>query len=133
MLDSHSERRSLLRSVLSRTRCSPSIIGADLRVVGDVESAGDVLVDGTVEGNINTQNVVINEGAHIVGSIVAETAQISGSVTGRVVAVSVNLARTAKVVGSIFHNDLSIEDGAVLDGLKPWRPVQHFSSRQTVR
>jgi cytoskeletal protein CcmA (bactofilin family) len=94
----------------------PSIISSDLKVIGNLESAGDIQIDGTVEGDIHSRNVTISEGAHIEGAIFAETANLSGSVKGQVKAPTVKIAKTAKVVGDIIHDSLSIEAGAFLEG-----------------
>ena len=102
---------------------APSFIGADLKVVGSLRSAGDIRVDGTVEGEIHGRELTVGEGGRIQGSIFAQVARISGSVNGRVEAISVSIAGTAKVKGDIFHHTLSIEKGAVLKGLRPWRPL----------
>jgi cytoskeletal protein CcmA (bactofilin family) len=40
----------------------PSIISADLRINGDLICSGDVQVDGWVEGDIQSRNIVIGEG-----------------------------------------------------------------------
>lgn len=102
---------------------APSVIGADLKVVGALHSAGDIHVDGRVEGEVHGRTLTVSEGAHIEGRIFAKVARISGYVHGRVEATSVSITGSAKVVGDIFHNTLSIEKGAVLKGLRPWRPL----------
>ena len=99
-----------------------TIIGAGLKVTGGLRSAGDIRVDGDVQGDIAGRSVTVSEGARVEGDIIAETVHIAGSVIGHIDSISVTLARTARVVGNVTHNALSIEDGAVLDGLRPWRP-----------
>ena len=94
----------------------PSIISSDLKVIGNLESAGDIQIDGTVEGDIKSRMVTISEGAQIVGAIFADTAHLSGSVQGQVNAPTVKIAKTAKVVGDIVHESLSVEAGAYLEG-----------------
>lgn len=93
-----------------------SIIGADLKVIGDLHCEGDLQIDGTVEGDINSRSLTVGEGAHIEGSICAETARIWGFASGQVKATSVVIAKTAKVIGDIAYQTLAIEEGAVLDG-----------------
>jgi len=95
---------------------TPSIISADVRIVGDVQSQGEVQVDGTIDGDIRTQTLLVGEGAQITGEIVADTVIIRGSVTGQVKARSVELAKTARLIGDILHEDLAIETGAFLEG-----------------
>ena len=94
----------------------PSIISAELRVVGDLHCAGDIQVEGKVEGDIRSKSVTVGEGAQVKGGIHAEAVRVSGTVKGQIEATSVTLAKTAKVKGDVFHKTLSIEAGAQLDG-----------------
>ncbi len=94
----------------------PSIISADLRIFGDLSSDGEIQVDGAVDGDIRTKVLLVGEGAHIKGEIVAETVHVHGTVSGQIKSHSVNLAKTAHVVGDILHEDLAIETGAFLEG-----------------
>ncbi len=94
----------------------PSIISADMKVVGDLHSGGDIQIDGTVEGDIKSRTLTVGESAHIIGSITAETVNVCGQVTGQVSAASVRIARTANVQGDINYRTLAIEEEAVLDG-----------------
>lgn len=99
-----------------------SVIDAGLEIIGELRSDGDLRIDGAVQGDITGRSVTIGEGARVDGEIVAETVHVAGLVNGNIDAMLVTLAKTAKVVGNVTHNSLSIEDGAVLDGLRPWRP-----------
>jgi len=101
---------------LQRTKGVPSIISADLRVVGDLGCEGDLQIEGVVEGDIKTVTLTIGEQALVKGSVIAEQCLIKGKVDGDVFAKSVNLARNAKVRGDIVHDSISIEAGAYLDG-----------------
>ncbi len=94
----------------------PSIISADLRVVGDLHCAGDIQVEGKVEGDIKSKSVTVGEGAQVKGCIQAEAVRVSGAVKGQIEATSVTLAKTAKVKGDLLHKTLSIEAGAQLEG-----------------
>ncbi|MEE8501165.1 MAG: polymer-forming cytoskeletal protein [Kiloniellales bacterium] len=94
----------------------PSIISADLRVVGDLHCAGDIQVEGKVEGDIKSKSVTVGEGAQVKGCIQAESVRVSGAVKGQIEATSVTLAKTAKVKGDVVHKTLSIEAGAQLEG-----------------
>ncbi len=93
-----------------------SAISADLKVVGNLESAGDIQVDGTVVGDINSRSLTVGEGAHVEGSITAEKVRICGKLSGQVTAASVAIAATAVMNGDITYQVLSIEEGAALEG-----------------
>jgi len=94
----------------------PSIISADLRIIGDLTSEGEIQIDGTVDGDIRTKNLLIGETANIKGEIVADKVQVHGTINGQIKARSVTLARSARVIGDILHEDLAIENGAFLEG-----------------
>ena len=58
----------------------PSLISSDLEIIGDLRCAGDIQVDGKVEGNIKSKTVTVGEGAQVKGSIAADRATLFGSV-----------------------------------------------------
>jgi cytoskeletal protein CcmA (bactofilin family) len=95
----------------------PSIISADLRINGDLVCSGDVQVDGWVEGDIQSRNIVIGEGATVHGALSAETVKVCGLVKGQIKADSVVLEKSAKVAGDVLHKTLAIEQGAQLEGM----------------
>lgn len=95
----------------------PSIISADLRINGDLVCSSDVQVDGWVEGDIQSRNIVIGEGATVHGSLQAETVRVCGLVKGQIRADSVVLEKSAKVTGDVLHKSLAIEQGAQLEGM----------------
>ena len=99
-----------------------SMIGDAATVIGDLISQGEIVVQGTVEGTIRGRRVTVGESGFVEGSIFAESVCIHGSVRGPVIATSVAVTKTARVIGSITHNELSIEPGAYLEGRRPWRP-----------
>ncbi|MEM7226763.1 MAG: polymer-forming cytoskeletal protein [Pseudomonadota bacterium] len=103
-------------STAASTAASPSVIGADLKITGNLESAGDIQIDGQVEGDIHGRSVTVGEGADVKGAIIADNARVCGTLSGQVRASSVTIAKTAKATGDIIHKTLSIEAGAFLEG-----------------
>src|SRR4029077_3893133 len=95
---------------------APSIISSDLKILGDLISAGDLQIEGIVEGDIQSRSLTVGEGAVVTGNIVAETTRVCGQVTGQIKANTVTLDRTAKVVGDIVHQILAVEPGAFVEG-----------------
>jgi len=94
-----------------------SIISADLRVNGDLICSGDVHIDGWVEGDVQSRNISVGEGATIHGALQAEAVCISGLVKGEIKADNVILEKTARVTGDVIHKVLTIEQGAQLEGM----------------
>lgn len=101
---------------LPRASGVPSIISADMTIRGDLKSQGDLHVEGTVLGDIDVGQLVVADGATIRGEIVAQGVRICGGVTGLIRARDVVLTATARVIGDIHHEVLSIEAGAQLEG-----------------
>lgn len=104
------------RAARSNSRNPPSIISASLRIVGNMVSDGDIQVDGTVDGDIQSRSLTVSHGAAVNGGIAAETVRIDGAVTGHITASNVMLGSTARVMGDIIHASLVIEAGAFLEG-----------------
>jgi cytoskeletal protein CcmA (bactofilin family) len=94
----------------------PSIIGPEMVIKGDFKSGGELHVEGTVEGDINVKTLTIGKDATIRGEITAEQVRVRGSVTGCISAHEVILTTTARVVGDVHHDVLSMEAGASLEG-----------------
>jgi cytoskeletal protein CcmA (bactofilin family) len=100
----------------AETPRSVSVIGTDLTIAGNLICKGEVQVDGIVEGDIHGSNVVIGESATVTGSIAADEVIVRGHVIGSVHGRRVMLQTTSQVEGDIFHQSLSIEQGAMFEG-----------------
>lgn len=106
----------------------PSIISADLSINGNLDSKGDIQVDGTVEGDIVSNKLTVSSSAVVRGAIEAETVVIAGSVTGQIKARHVTLMKTARVIADVIQERLSIEPGAFFEG-----NCRHFPSEEEKR
>lgn len=93
-----------------------TIISADFTIIGNVISKQKVTVDGTIHGDMHCASLIVAENANIIGSIVASDVEISGNVMGSVFGNKTKLNSTAHVEGDIFHQGLAIELGAVFEG-----------------
>ncbi len=97
-------------------RIGPSVIGADLTVVGNLVSRGEVHIEGEIQGDIHGTNVVVGEKAKITGAIIADEVVVRGHVMGSVRGKRVMLQSTSHVEGDVFHQALAIEQGAFFEG-----------------
>jgi cytoskeletal protein CcmA (bactofilin family) len=117
---------------LSRSpeRNTPSVIGPDLIIHGNLTSKGEVQVDGEVQGDIHGTYVVIGEKARITGGIVAEEIVVRGHVAGSIRGKRVMLQSSSHVEGDVYHQALAIEQGAYFEG-KSRRVEDPISGVQT--
>lgn len=93
-----------------------SLIGGDLVIIGNLISRGQVQVDGEVQGDIHANSVIVGEHARITGGVIAEEVIVRGTVMGSVRGKLVALQSTSKVEGDVYHQSLSIEQGAYFEG-----------------
>ena len=102
----------------SATRPKPpaSVLSADLTVTGNLRTTGDIVVEGTVDGDIRAHLLTVGEGATIRGEIVADDVVINGRIVGRVRGLKVRLSSSARVEGDIIHKTIAIESGAHFEG-----------------
>ena len=93
-------------------------IGTGTIITGDVRSKGDIRVDGTLKGSVNTSGkVVLGKEGVIEGDVVCNSADISGVIKAKItVSQLLSLKETAKLDGDIITNKLSIEPGATFTG-----------------
>lgn len=94
---------------------TPTIIARDLRIEGNIFSSGLIEIEGTINGNIKGNAVILLENGVIDGEILAESFSIRGKFCGTIKARNVNIADKAQVSGTIEYETLSIEDGACVD------------------
>jgi cytoskeletal protein CcmA (bactofilin family) len=95
---------------------SPTIISSDMRITGNITSEGEIQVDGVVDGDVRGAKVSIGASGHIAGAVTADRILVRGRINGQIRAQLVTLTRTAQVKGDIFHDTLSMESGAKLEG-----------------
>ena len=95
---------------------APSIISSDLVVNGTLTSAGDIQIDGRVEGDVRSAVLVVGDKAYIHGEVMAEDVTIRGRVQGSIRARKVLLCATCHVEGNILHEAFAVETGAFFEG-----------------
>ena len=100
----------------SSRRDESAVIGHDLRVAGDLECEGHIVIAGVVDGQIKGRGIVVTNDATVKGNIDCEAIQIFGEVEGQVSAGSVEIAETALVAGDVSYDALVVQDGATIDG-----------------
>jgi cytoskeletal protein CcmA (bactofilin family) len=98
---------------------SSTIVGKGSSMEGNIETFGNVRIEGKVIGNIKTKSkVAIGDSARIEGTILAQNAEIAGQVKGLVeVSELLVLKSTAVIHGDIVTNKMVVEAGATFNGV----------------
>lgn len=95
-----------------------TVIGPSVKVEGDFIGEGDVIVEGKIVGNLQTnQNLRIGPQALVEAEVKAANAYIAGKINGDVgIVEALEIAASAQINGDISCNNLSIESGAIING-----------------
>ena len=98
------------------TMGTASCIGSDMSIVGKIDCNGPAQVLGRIEGELRASDLLISDGAHIEGSVIAQNVTVCGRVKGTIRAVRVKLQNGGAVEGDIFHRSLSIDENSQFEG-----------------
>ena len=95
-----------------------NIIGIGTKITGDVNSNGDIRVDGSLTGKLITKGkVVIGETGKVKGEINCKNSDVEGSIEGKItVSQLLSLKTKARINGDIIATKLAIEPGCQFTG-----------------
>lgn len=97
---------------------SSNTIGKGTFLEGNVETHGNIRIEGKVTGNIKSKSkVALGPSSQVHGNITSQNADIEGEVRGKIeVAELLVLKATAIINGDIVTGKLVVEPGAVFNG-----------------
>ncbi|WP_017730366.1 bactofilin family protein [Nafulsella turpanensis] len=106
------------KAVEEQLTTSSNTIGKGTSLVGDIETFGNIRIDGKVKGNITSKSkLVLGDSSFIDGNVLAQNAEIEGEVTGRVEVTELLILKpSARIKGDIITNKMVVEAGAVFNG-----------------
>lgn len=95
-----------------------NLIGAGTEITGDVNSNGDIRIDGVLTGNLYTKGkVVIGESGRVKGEVNCKNSDVEGLIEGKInVLELLSLKKSARIIGDINTNRLAIEPGSKFTG-----------------
>ncbi len=106
------------KKVAEQISNSSNNIGKGTVLEGNVETFGNIRIEGKVVGNIKSKSkVVLGQYSFVDGNILAQNAEIEGEVKGVLeVTELLVLKPTAVIHGDITANKLIVESGATFNG-----------------
>ncbi len=95
-----------------------NLVGSGTTIKGEINSKGDVRVDGKIVGEVRSQGkIVVGDTGVIEGDIFCVNADFSGRIHGKAdVSELLSLKASSVFIGDIIANKLSIEPGARFTG-----------------
>lgn len=103
---------------LEKIKDAETIIGPSIRVKGNFNGKGNIVIDGVLEGSLKTDaNVFIGEKARVNANIDANEALISGEISGNIkIKKYLSIGKNAHITGDVQCGEISIERGALISG-----------------
>ncbi|MFO8235082.1 MAG: polymer-forming cytoskeletal protein [Bacteroidales bacterium] len=95
-----------------------NIIGVGTEITGDINTNGDIRIDGFLSGNIITEGkLVVGETGKIKGEVDCKNSEVLGMIEGKIkVKELLTLKSSARIYGDIITKKLSIEPGSLFTG-----------------
>ncbi len=100
------------------TSNASTLIGAGTTICGDIESNGDIRIDGILKGNLyGKAKIIVGADGEVNGDIEGLQADIMGKVNGKIsIQELLYLHGNTKVNGDIYAGKLQIEPTAIFNG-----------------
>lgn len=98
---------------------STTLIAGGTEVEGDIRFRGNVHVEGTIKGNITSNDGMLQliEGSRVEGNIRAAHVSVNGHVTGDVYATDkLILSAKAEIQGNVYYDVMEMVAGAAING-----------------
>ena len=129
---------TLKRRLLDQIGASPTFVAEGSRLTGDVETAGPLVVCGSIRGDGRVGGALhMAVTAQWEGEVHARSAVIAGKISGRlVVAEKLEVGATAVIRADIVARSIAIAKGAVIDGtvtVTSGQPVVQFDEKRDAR
>lgn len=99
-------------------RAGATVLGAEAQITGNLAATGDIVIAGTIEGEITSQGrVTIANGGAVKGRVSATEIVIEGKLLGDSVATkSLSMMTSAQVRGDVSTPVIVVEPGASFVG-----------------
>ncbi len=93
-----------------------SFIAPETQISGDLATDAQLHVDGRIDGNVRCSQLVLGEAGIVAGNIQAEEARIAGTVEGQVNVRTLFVEASARILGDVTYETISMDAGAQLEG-----------------
>lgn len=102
---------------LRNTEKLESLVGSNSYFKGDIKTKGTLRIDGTVEGSVEADWVIMGEKSHLRGDVAARGVIVGGAIEGTITAKEIlEIKGKGQVIGDIRTAKLSVSEGGVLEG-----------------
>jgi cytoskeletal protein CcmA (bactofilin family) len=94
-----------------------SLIGANSNFKGDIDTKGTLRIDGSMEGSVNADWVILGEKALLKGDVAARGIVVGGRIEGNLKAKEIiEIKAKGQVYGDVSTSKLTVVEGGLFDG-----------------
>jgi cytoskeletal protein CcmA (bactofilin family) len=93
-----------------------SVIGPELVVTGNLETTGEIRIEGDVQGDVHAGRIIVGEQGRVIGDLLADEIVIGGVVQGSIRGNNLTFRSSSHIEGEVYHRKLAIEPGAYFEG-----------------
>ncbi len=93
-----------------------AIIDKTMVISGEITFKGKTRIDGTINGNLTGEHLILSESGKILGDINVSSFICHGAIEGNIIASLVTARKGCSIKGRLEAGSLTVEPGARLDG-----------------
>jgi cytoskeletal protein CcmA (bactofilin family) len=93
------------------------LIGEGVKIVGEIRDCRKLEIHGTVEGDLEAEELIVHENGLLKGSIKTDRAEVNGAIDGDIsVTHLLDLKSKGSVAGTTQYGEISVETGGRIVG-----------------
>ena len=93
-----------------------SIIDKSMIIKGEISFKGKARIDGTINGNIEGEHLILSESGQIKGDIMVVSFNCYGNIEGNIKANMLTARKSCSIKGKLEAESLTVEPGAAIKG-----------------
>jgi cytoskeletal protein CcmA (bactofilin family) len=111
-------KKDTTKKELEQLSNSSTIIGKGTVLEGNIETLGNLRIEGKAIGNVKSKSkIALGDSSIVEGNIIAQNAEIAGEVKGTLEVSDLLILKSGSVIhGDIITNRIIIESGASFNG-----------------
>lgn len=99
-----------------RSQTRPSILSEGVVITGDIQVPGAIHLQGTVEGRVTADQVVVGQPGLVEGEIDAFSVSLAGRFKGSLRCNELSISHSARLHGNVNCQSLKLQSGAIIEG-----------------
>ena len=111
-------RVEIERNTSAPAPTAQNVIGKGTIIEGNIIAEGDLIIEGTVRGDVTTKtSLIVGRSCIIEGNILADHAEVAGVVKGTVQALGLLVIKSSSMIdGDVLTKNLNVESGSTFNG-----------------